>query len=178
MKTALTCALFGILFFGRQCSSNEETNEQELTPTPQEKLYKLHYQNYSGLCGSWYRNESSLESIYNCTLKTLNDKGYPIVNKTWEGFRLTHNMTITKLVGLMCNFSVAMPDNFTLMFKPEGLEQEPLEHSDEDSVSTEALQIPEIELTYAEGNCSEKIYASTTTQPPTTPSEPTVKAIE
>uniref|UniRef100_A0A0K8RAZ6 Putative isac anti-complement n=1 Tax=Ixodes ricinus TaxID=34613 RepID=A0A0K8RAZ6_IXORI len=176
MKTALTCALFGILFFGSQCSYEEETYHK---PMSKEELYKHSYENNTGLCGSWYRNESSLELIYNCTLQTLDQKNYTIVNKTWEGFRLKHNMTIPTLVGLMCNFSVAMPDNFTLMFKSEGsLEQESLGRSDEDSVSTEAPQVPEKELLYAEGNCSEKIYASTTTQPPTTSSEPTVKAIE
>uniref|UniRef100_A0A6B0UZI4 Putative anticomplement protein ixac-b5 n=1 Tax=Ixodes ricinus TaxID=34613 RepID=A0A6B0UZI4_IXORI len=177
MKTALTCALFGILFFGSQCS-NEETQEQNPTPTPQDQLYKRYYQNASGLCGSWYRNESSLEAIYNCTLQTLDEKNHTIVNKTWEGFRLSHNFTIPQLVGLMCNFSVAMPDNFTLIFKyEEGLERELPERSDDDSVSAEAPQVPPRELTYAEGNCSEKIYALTTTQLPTTPSEPTVEAI-
>uniref|UniRef100_A0A0K8RIJ7 Putative isac anti-complement n=1 Tax=Ixodes ricinus TaxID=34613 RepID=A0A0K8RIJ7_IXORI len=172
MKTALTCALFGILFFGSQCS-NEGTYEEVPTPMPQEELYRRNYQNYSGLCGSWYRNESSLESIYNCTLETLDQKNYTIVNKTWEGFRLSHNFTIPQLVGFMCNFTVAMPDNFTLMFEPEeGIEQEPLERSDKDGVSTDAPQIPPTELIYAEGNCSEKINAKTTTQAPTTPSEP------
>nr|CAL51266.1 anticomplement protein IxAC-B5 precursor [Ixodes ricinus] len=178
MKTALTCALFGILFFGSLCSSNEETQEQEPTPTPQDELYKRNYQNASGLCGSWYRNESSLESIYNCTLKTLDEKNHTIVNKTWEGFRLSRNFTIPQLVGLMCNFSVAMPDNFTLMFKFDGSnELESPEGSYGDSVTTEAPQVPEKELFYAEGNCSVKIYASTTTPPPTTPSEPAVVAI-
>uniref|UniRef100_A0A0K8RGQ6 Putative isac anti-complement n=1 Tax=Ixodes ricinus TaxID=34613 RepID=A0A0K8RGQ6_IXORI len=174
MKTALTCALFGILFFGRQCSSEEGTYH---TPMTQEELYKQSYENYTGLCGSWYRNESSLESIYNCTLKTLVGDGYPIVNKTWEEFRHTHNLTIHGLVGLMCNFSVAMPDNFTLMFASEGNhEQESLGSSDVDSDTTEAPRVPEKELFYAEGNCSVKIYASTTTPPPTTPSEPVVVA--
>uniref|UniRef100_A0A0K8R929 Putative isac anti-complement n=1 Tax=Ixodes ricinus TaxID=34613 RepID=A0A0K8R929_IXORI len=178
MKTALTCALFGILFFGSLCSSNEETQEQEPTPTPQDDLYKRYYENASGLCGSWYRNESSLESIYNCTLRTLDEKNHTIVNKTWEGFRLSQNLTIPRLVGLMCNFSVAMPDNFTLMFKfEEGLEQDLQERSDDDSGSTEVPQIPPTELFYAEGNCSEKIYASTTPAP-TTPSERAVEAIE
>uniref|UniRef100_V5GPK8 Putative anticomplement protein ixac-b1 n=1 Tax=Ixodes ricinus TaxID=34613 RepID=V5GPK8_IXORI len=55
MKTELTCALFGILFFGSQCS-NEETQEQK----PNAKRLKTnstkrYYQNASGLCGSWYR---------------------------------------------------------------------------------------------------------------------------
>uniref|UniRef100_A0A6B0ULI6 Putative anticomplement protein ixac-b5 n=1 Tax=Ixodes ricinus TaxID=34613 RepID=A0A6B0ULI6_IXORI len=104
MKTALTCALFGILFFGSQCSSDEETQGQNQTPTPQDQLYKRYYQNASGLCGSWFRNESSLEAIYNCTLQTLDEKHHTIVNKTWEGFRLSHNFTIPQLVGLMCNF--------------------------------------------------------------------------
>uniref|UniRef100_A0A0K8R8V4 Putative isac anti-complement n=1 Tax=Ixodes ricinus TaxID=34613 RepID=A0A0K8R8V4_IXORI len=175
MKTALTCALFGILFFGSQCSSEEGSYH---TPMTREDLYKHSYENYTGLCGSWYRNESSLESIYNCTLKSLVGKGYPIVNKTWEDFRHKHNLTIKALVGFMCNFSVAMPPSFYLMFKTEeGLEREPLERSDEDSVTTEAPQVPETELFYAEGNCSEQIYASTTTQPPTIPSEPVVVAI-
>uniref|UniRef100_A0A0K8RAU0 Putative transposase strongylocentrotus purpuratus: similar to transposase n=1 Tax=Ixodes ricinus TaxID=34613 RepID=A0A0K8RAU0_IXORI len=101
MKTALTCALFGILFFGSQCSSEEGSYHAPMT---REELYRHAYENYTGLCGSWYRNESSLESIYNCTLKTLDGKGYPIVNKTWEGFRLSHNFTIPQLVGFMCNF--------------------------------------------------------------------------
>uniref|UniRef100_V5GJU8 Putative anticomplement protein ixac-b5 n=1 Tax=Ixodes ricinus TaxID=34613 RepID=V5GJU8_IXORI len=117
MKTALTCALFGILFFGSQCSSEEETYYK---PMSREELYKHSYQNYTGLCGSWYRNESFLESIYNCTLRTLGDKGHTIVNKTWEGFRLSHNFTIPQLVGFMCNFSVAMPDDFYLMFEFDG----------------------------------------------------------
>uniref|UniRef100_A0A0K8R905 Putative isac anti-complement n=1 Tax=Ixodes ricinus TaxID=34613 RepID=A0A0K8R905_IXORI len=174
MKTALTCALFGILFFGSQCSSNKAFYEELPMPTPQDELYKRSYQNDSGLCGSWYRNESSLESIYNCTLETLDQKNYTIVNKTWEDYRHKRNYTITTLVGLMCNFSVAMPDNFTLMFAPEVLEEEQMERSGEDSVSTEAPQIPQKELIYAEGNCSQKIYASTTTQTPTAPSEPAV----
>uniref|UniRef100_A0A0K8R9X2 Putative isac anti-complement n=1 Tax=Ixodes ricinus TaxID=34613 RepID=A0A0K8R9X2_IXORI len=175
MKTALTCALFGILFFGSQCSYEEETDHKPMT---QEELYKHSYENNTGLCGSWYRNESSLELIYNCTLQTLDQKNYTIVNKTWEGFRLKHNMTIPTLVGLMCNFSVAMPENFTLMFEfEEDLEQKSLGSFDEDSVTTEARPIPEKELLYAEGNCSVKIYASTT-QVPTTPSETTINAIE
>uniref|UniRef100_A0A0K8R9U2 Putative isac anti-complement n=1 Tax=Ixodes ricinus TaxID=34613 RepID=A0A0K8R9U2_IXORI len=177
MKTALTCALFGILFFGSQCSADEEISVAK--QLPKEDLYKHYYQNNTGLCGSWYRNESSLESIYNCTLQTLDKKGYPIVNKTWEGFRHQYNWTIPQLVGLMCNFTVAMPDNFTLMFEFQGnLEQESLGSSDEDSVATKARPIPENELYYAEGNCSKKIYASTTTQPPTTPSKPVVVAME
>uniref|UniRef100_A0A0K8R975 Isac anti-complement n=1 Tax=Ixodes ricinus TaxID=34613 RepID=A0A0K8R975_IXORI len=170
MKTALTCALFGILFFGSQCSSEEGTYD---TPMSQEELYKHSYENYTGLCGSWYRNESSLESIYNCTLKTLDGEGYPIVNKTWETFRHKHNLTIRALVGLMCNFSVAMPHDFYLMFEFEGnLEQKSLGSSDDGSVATEARPIPESELYNAEGNCSKKIYASTTAQPPISPSEP------
>uniref|UniRef100_A0A0K8R4T9 Putative isac anti-complement n=1 Tax=Ixodes ricinus TaxID=34613 RepID=A0A0K8R4T9_IXORI len=176
MKTALTCALFGILFFGSQCSSEEGTYH---TPMTQEELYKHSYENYSGLCGSWYRNESSLELIYNCTLETLDQKNYPIVNKTWEEFRRKHNLTIPRLVGLMCNFSVAMPDNFHTMFKlEEAFEQDLLKRSDDDSGTTEAPQVPPSELIYAEGNCSEKINAKTTTQAPTTPSEPAVVAIE
>uniref|UniRef100_A0A0K8R9A3 Putative isac anti-complement n=1 Tax=Ixodes ricinus TaxID=34613 RepID=A0A0K8R9A3_IXORI len=175
MKTALTCALFGILFFGSQCSYEEETYHK---PMSKEELYKHSYENNTGLCGSWYRNESSLELIYNCTLQTLDQKNYTIVNKTWEGFRLKHNMTIPTLVGLMCNFSVAMPENFTLMFEFEGdLEQKSLGSSERDSVTTEARPIPEKELLYAEGNCSMKIYASTT-QAPTTTSEPAVVAIQ
>nr|CAL51265.1 anticomplement protein IxAC-B4 precursor [Ixodes ricinus] len=175
MRTVLTCALFGILFFGSQCSSEEETYHK---PMSKEELYKHHYQNYTGLCGSWYRNESSLESIYNCTLETLDEKGYTIVNKTWEDFRHKRNYTITMLVGLMCNFSVVMPDNFYLMFEfEENLEQESLGSSDEDSATTEVPPVPQKELFYAEGNCSEKIYASTT-QAPTTLSETAVEAIE
>nr|CAL51263.1 anticomplement protein IxAC-B2 precursor [Ixodes ricinus] len=173
MKTALTCALFGILFFGSQCSSNE----QESTPTPQEELYKRHYQNASGLCGSWYRNESTLESIYNCTLQTLDEKNHTIVNTTWEGLRRKYNWTIPRFVGLMCNFTVAMPDDFYLMFEfEEDLEQERMERSGEDSVTTEAPRVPERELTYAEGNCSEKINAKTTPAP-TTPFKPAVVAL-
>uniref|UniRef100_A0A147BW28 Putative anticomplement protein ixac-b4 n=1 Tax=Ixodes ricinus TaxID=34613 RepID=A0A147BW28_IXORI len=176
MKTALTCALFGILFFGSQCSSEEETYHK---PMSKEELYKHHYQNYTGLCGSWYRNESSLESIYNCTLETLDEKGYTIVNKTWEGFRLSENFTIPQLVGFMCNFSVAMPHGFYLMFEFDGSnEQESPESSYDDSVTTETPPVPQTELFYAEGNCSEKINAKTTTQSPTTPSEPAVVAIE
>uniref|UniRef100_V5HBC7 Putative anticomplement protein ixac-b2 n=1 Tax=Ixodes ricinus TaxID=34613 RepID=V5HBC7_IXORI len=87
-------------------------------------------------------------------------------------------MTIPTLVGLMCNFSVAMPENFTLMFEfEEGLEQEPLERSGEDSVTTEVPRVPPTEVTYAEGNCSVNIYALTTPAP-TTPSEPTGEAVE
>uniref|UniRef100_V5H2Z8 Putative anticomplement protein ixac-b2 n=1 Tax=Ixodes ricinus TaxID=34613 RepID=V5H2Z8_IXORI len=87
-------------------------------------------------------------------------------------------MTTRKLVGLMCNFSVAMPDNFTLMFQLEEVhEQDLLKHSDHDSGLTEAPQVPPSELTYAEGNCSEKIYANTTPAP-TTPSKPAVEGTE
>uniref|UniRef100_V5GI64 Putative anticomplement protein ixac-b4 n=1 Tax=Ixodes ricinus TaxID=34613 RepID=V5GI64_IXORI len=87
-------------------------------------------------------------------------------------------MTIPRLVGLMCYFGVAMPDNFTLMFEFEGdREQKSLGSSERDRVTTEARPIPEKELYYAEGNCSVKIYASTT-QAPTTTSEPAAVAIE
>nr|CAL51262.1 anticomplement protein IxAC-B1 precursor [Ixodes ricinus] len=177
MKTVLTCALFGILFFGSLCSSNEETQEQEPTTTSQDDLYKRYYENASGLCGSWYRNESSLESIYNCTLRTLDEKNHTIVNKTWEGFRLSQNLTILQLVGFMCNFSVGMPGDFyTIFTSDESNEQKSLETSEDDSVTTKAPPVPESELLYAEGNCSEKIYASTTPAP-TTLSEP-IKATE
>uniref|UniRef100_V5H0V6 Putative anticomplement protein ixac-b2 n=1 Tax=Ixodes ricinus TaxID=34613 RepID=V5H0V6_IXORI len=173
MKTALTCALFGILFFGSQCSSNE----QESTPTPQEELYKRNYQNASGLCGSWYRNESTLESIYNCTLQALDRQGYPIVNTTWEGLRHKYNWTIPTFVGFMCNFTVAMPEEFYLMFAFDGgNEQESPESSEDDSVTTKPPPVPEEYLTYAEGNCSKNIYASTTPSP-TTLSEP-IEAID
>ncbi|XP_040068909.1 uncharacterized protein LOC115316446 [Ixodes scapularis] len=174
MKTALICALFGILFFGSQCSSEEETHHK---PKSKEEQYKRHYQNYTGLCGSWYRNESSLESIYNCTLEALDKKGYTIVNKTWEEFRHNRSLTITALVGLMCNLSTVMPYEFYLMFELEHLDQEPLERSDKDSVSAEAQQVPPKELFYAEGNCSEKIHELTPLAP-TIPSEPAVEAIE
>ncbi|XP_042148933.1 uncharacterized protein LOC115313347 [Ixodes scapularis] len=174
MKTALICALFGILFLGSQCSSEEETYHK---PKSKEELYKRHYQNYTGLCGSWYRNESSLESIYNCTLEALDQKGYTIVNKTWEEFRHNRSLTITALVGLMCNLSIVMPYEFYLVFEIEGLDQGPMELSDEDRVLTEAPQVPPTEFFYAEGNCSEKIYALTTLDM-TTPSEPAVEAIE
>uniref|UniRef100_A0A0K8RHI7 Putative isac anti-complement n=1 Tax=Ixodes ricinus TaxID=34613 RepID=A0A0K8RHI7_IXORI len=171
MKTALTCALFGILFFGSQCSSNEGIQEQPMQ-SPQGELYERYYKNASSLCGSWYRNESSLESIYNCTLQTLDNQGYPIVNKTWEASRHKHNWTIPQLVGFMCNFSVAMPAEFTTMFESGvSLGQESPESSEEDSDTTKPPPVPEEYLLYAEGNCSESIHASTTPAP-TTLSEP------
>uniref|UniRef100_A0A0K8R918 Putative isac anti-complement n=1 Tax=Ixodes ricinus TaxID=34613 RepID=A0A0K8R918_IXORI len=178
MKTALTCALFGILFFGSHCSSNEEVQEQEPAPSPQGELYERYYKNASNLCGSWYRNESILESIYNCTLRTLGDQGHTIVNTTWEDFRRTHNLTIPGLVGLMCNFSVAMPSNFyTIFTSDETLEEESPKSTEEDDATTETPPVPERDLLYAEGNCSEKIHGSTT-QAPTTPSELAKEAME
>uniref|UniRef100_V5HMS3 Putative anticomplement protein 1 n=1 Tax=Ixodes ricinus TaxID=34613 RepID=V5HMS3_IXORI len=109
MKTALTCALLAISFLGSQCSYSEDGGEQDTgEKSTKEDLYEKYYRNDSGLCGAQYRNLSYAEPVYNCTLKALP----PIVNETWEGIRHNISKNITEFVGLMCNFSVAMPQNF------------------------------------------------------------------
>uniref|UniRef100_A0A0K8REY6 Putative isac anti-complement n=1 Tax=Ixodes ricinus TaxID=34613 RepID=A0A0K8REY6_IXORI len=74
MKTALTlCAFRGFLFFWKPVVllTKKISVAKQL---PKEDLYKHYYQNNTGIVRvSWYRNESSLESIYNCTLTNAFD---------------------------------------------------------------------------------------------------------
>ncbi|CAN7993436.1 unnamed protein product [Ixodes hexagonus] len=94
MKTVLTCALLLISYVVVRSSSDEGARSTTENP------YEANYRNNSGLCGAWYRNESILEELYNCTLNA----SIPLVNSTWETTRKNLNESIPQFVGQMCNF--------------------------------------------------------------------------
>uniref|UniRef100_A0A0K8RGX5 Putative isac anti-complement n=1 Tax=Ixodes ricinus TaxID=34613 RepID=A0A0K8RGX5_IXORI len=172
MRTALTCALLAISFLGSPCSSSEGGGEQGSgVETTTQSLYERYYRNHSGLCGAHYRNVSYAEPVYNCTLKALP----PIVNETWEGIRHNISKNITEFVGLMCNFSVAMPQNFySLYMSGENSNSEEEEQSTSTSEVSTAARVTGPLITEAEEACTANITgwtteASTTLEPTASP---------
>nr|ABS72175.1 Salp20-like protein 9 [Ixodes scapularis] len=167
MRTALTCALLAISFLGSPCSSSEGGLEKDSrVETTTQNLYERHYRNHSGLCGAQYRNSSHAEAVYNCTLNLLP----PVVNATWEGIRHRINKTIPQFVKLICNFTVAMPDDFHLVY----MGSDGNSNSEEDKESTDTDEEVTQELIIkAEENCTAHI-TGWTTEAPTTP-EPTTE---
>nr|ABS72180.1 Salp20-like protein 14 [Ixodes scapularis] len=183
MRTAFTCALLAISFLGSPCSSSEDGLEQgSIVETTTQNLYERYYRNHSGLCGAQYRNSSHAESIYNCTLRLLP----PIVNQTWERIRHRINRTIPAFVKLICNLTVAMPDDFYLVYLGsngnsdfEGDEEGTDTGKGGKTGSSAAVQVTEQLITQAEENCTAQITGWTTEAPttlePTT--EPELEAI-
>nr|AAY66804.1 nymphal anticomplement protein [Ixodes scapularis] len=167
MRTALTCALLAISFLGSPCSSSEGGLEKDSrVETTTQNLYERHYRKHSGLCGAQYRNSSHAEAVYNCTLSLL-----PLsVNTTWEGIRHRINKTIPEFVNLICNFTVAMPDEFHLVYM--GSNGNSNSEEDEESTDTDN-QVTEELLTKAEENCTAHITGWTTEAPTTL--EPTTE---
>nr|ABS72169.1 Salp20-like protein 3 [Ixodes scapularis] len=169
MRTAFTCALLAISFLGSPCSSSEDGLEQDTkVETTTQNLYERHYRNNPGLCGAQYRNSSHAEAVCNCTLNHLP----PVVNTTWERIRHRINKTIPEFVRLMCNFTVAMPDDFYLVYmgsNGNSNSEEGNESTDTDNEVTEQL------ILKAEENCTAHITGWTTEAPTTL--EPT-KSLE
>nr|ABS72179.1 Salp20-like protein 13 [Ixodes scapularis] len=167
MRTAFTCALLAISFLGSPCSSSEDGLEQDTkVETTTQNLYERHYRNNPGLCGAQYRNSSHAEAVYNCTLSLLP----PRVNTTWEGIRHRINKTIPEFVKLICNFTVAVPDEFHLVYM--GSNGNSNSEKDEESTDTDN-QVTEELLTKAEENCTAHITGWTTEAPTTL--EPTTE---
>uniref|UniRef100_V5HAJ7 Putative anticomplement protein 1 n=1 Tax=Ixodes ricinus TaxID=34613 RepID=V5HAJ7_IXORI len=131
MKSALTCALLAILFLGSQCSFSEDGGVQDSGVETTTDLYERRYRNDSGLCGAQYRNSSFAEPVYNCTLRALPH----IVNKAWEEIRLNLSKSIPEFVKLMCNFTVAMPEEFYLVYL--GSDGNAYSEEDKESTSTD-----------------------------------------
>nr|ABS72174.1 Salp20-like protein 8 [Ixodes scapularis] len=161
MRTAFTCALLAISFLGSPCSSSEDGLEQDSkVETTTQNLYERQYRNHSGLCGAQYRNSSHAEAVYNCTLNLLP----PVVNATWEGIRHRINKTIPQFVKLICNFTVAMPDDFRLVYMGSNGNS----NSEEDKESTDTGKQVTAELIMkAEENCTAHITGWTTEAPTT-----------
>uniref|UniRef100_A0A0K8R338 Putative isac anti-complement n=1 Tax=Ixodes ricinus TaxID=34613 RepID=A0A0K8R338_IXORI len=160
MRTALTCALLAISFLGSPCSSIEDGLQQDSrveTTTP--NLYERQYRNNSGLCGAQYRNSSHAEAVYNCTLKLLP----PIVNTTWETIRHRINRTIPEFVKLMCNFTVAMPEEFYLFNLGSNGNSD--SGAGEHESTSAAVKDTEDLITQAEENCTAQITGWTTPAP-------------
>ncbi|XP_042148352.1 uncharacterized protein LOC115313346 isoform X2 [Ixodes scapularis] len=173
MRTAFTCALLAISFLGSPCLSSEDGLEQgSIVETTTQNLYERHYRNHPGLCGAQYRNSSHAEAVYNCTLNHLP----PVVNETWERIRHRINKTIPEFVNLICNFTVAMPDDFYLVYM--GSNGNSNYEEDEESTDTDN-QVTEELLTKAEENCTAQITGWTTEAPTTleTTTEPQFEAI-
>nr|AAY66534.1 anticomplement protein [Ixodes scapularis] len=171
MRTALTCALLAISFLGSPCSSSEDGLEQDSkVETTTQNLYERHYRNHSGLCGAQYRNSSHAEAVYNCTLNHLP----PVVNATWEGIRHRINKTIPQFVKLICNFTVAMPQEFYLVYmgsneNSDFEEDEESTDTDKDSKtgSSAVVGVTEKLIIEAEENCTAHITGWTTEAPTT-----------
>nr|ABS72173.1 Salp20-like protein 7 [Ixodes scapularis] len=167
MRTALTCALLAISFLGSPCSSSEGGLEKDSrVETTTQNLYERYYRKHPGLCGAQYRNSSHAEAVYNCTLHLLP----PVVNTTWEGIRHRINKTIPEFVNLICNLTVAMPDEFYLVY----MGSDGNTNSEEDKESTDTDKgVTEKLLTEAEENCTAHITGWTTEAPTTL--EPTTE---
>nr|AAY66820.1 anticomplement protein 2 [Ixodes scapularis] len=180
MRTAFTCALLAISFLGSPCSSSEDGLEQDTkVETTTQNLYERHYRNNPGLCGAQYRNSSHAEAVYNCTLNHLP----PVVNETWEGIRHRINKSIPEFVSLMCNFTVAMPHEFYLVYmgsngNSNSEEDEESTDTDKDSKtgSSAAVKVTEKLIIKAEKNCTAHITGWTTEAPTTL--EPTETQFE
>ncbi|KAM7305131.1 Salp20-like protein 13 [Ixodes scapularis] len=154
-------------WIGSPCSSSEDGHEQDSkVETTTQNLYERHYRNNSGLCGAQYRNSSHAEAVYNCTLSLLP----PIVNETWEGIRHQINKSIPEFVKSICNFTVAMPMDFYLVYMGSNGNSDYEE--DEESTDTDN-QVTEELLTKAEENCTAHITGWTTEAPTTL--EPTTE---
>nr|ABS72177.1 Salp20-like protein 11 [Ixodes scapularis] len=167
MRTALTCALLAISFLGGPCLSSEDGLEQgSIVETTTQNLYERHYRNHPGLCGAQYRNSSHAESIYNCTLRLLP----PIVNQTWERIRHKINRTIPDFVKLICNFTVAMPDDFYFVYLGSNGNSD--FEGDEEGTDTDKEVTGEL-IMKAEENCTAHITGWTTEAPTTL--EPTTE---
>nr|ABS72181.1 Salp20-like protein 15 [Ixodes scapularis] len=170
MRTALTCALLAISFLGSPCSSSEGGLEKDSrVETTTQNLYERYYRKHPGLCGAQYRNSSHAEAVYNCTLSLL-----PLsVNTTWEGIRHRINKTIPEFVNLICNFTVAMPDQFYLVYMGSNGNSYSEEDEDGKTGSSAAVQVTEQLIIQAEENCTAHITGWTTEAPTTL--EPTTE---